>query len=334
MEQYCQMLAVRKRASLNGHASRRVCDGLLESAAMGARERDTEGRLPLAVAAWHAAPSEVVQALLKANPAAVTDTAEGSAWLPLHIALQARAPAASTLAILEAHPTAAAVSVSYGWMPLHIAARRGASPMVLRALHGAHPAAARTLSESGDTPLESARKSGMLDAARVLREFDATEEDRWHQLERQREKDWWAEQDAEQLRTLEALVSRRDEERKLAKLAVDGGGGAEAAARDAARDVAKVEAIRQLKHQVEVERGERDHMEKMVAYEREETQRLQQELEELKKQVQARPAQPVAVQNPPPQAAGDWQAHTAKSGRTYWYNAKTKESSWTDPNGT
>ena len=98
---------------------------LLNAAAQGAAECDTEGRLPLHVAAWHAAPAHVVNALLEANPAATAHAAAGSEWLPLHIALQARAPAESALALLASHPAAASEPAPYGWLPLHLAARRG-----------------------------------------------------------------------------------------------------------------------------------------------------------------------------------------------------------------
>ena len=42
-----------------------------------------------------------------------------------------------------------------------------------------------------------------------------------------------------------------------------------------------------------------------------------------------------AMRQPKEKAApGEWTKHTSKkNGRTYWYNKKTKKSSWTDPNG-
>ena len=71
-----------------------------------------------------------------------------------------------------------------------------------------------------------------------------------------------------------------------------------------------------------------------MAYEKEEAERLQKELDEAQKAplVQA-PAKPqeAPAQQPAQQNVGDWKAHTAKSGRTYWHNAKTGESTWTNP---
>ena len=85
--------------------------------------------------------------------------------------------------------------------------------------------------------------------------------------------------------------------------------------------------------------------EKLVAYEKEESQRLQKELEEAQQQQQkqqkakqeedASPKKKKKKKDGKPLAAGGggWKEHKAKDGRTYWYNKKTKESSWTDPNG-
>jgi len=335
---------------------------LLAAASCGAAERDEEGRLPLHVAAWHAAPAHVIKALVEAYPAATAETSTGSEWRPLHIALQARAPAESALALLAAYPAAASEPAPYGWLPLHLAARRGASESVLRALHDAYPAAARTACESGDTPLALARKNGQSDAARVLQEIERRHEARLQEEDREREKLWWQQKDEEHRRALEDIVRQRTKEQQLAlAMGLDEGQQRRIEA-DAAREAAMMEQVRKLKEQLEHEKTEREYQEQLVAYEKEETERLQRKLEQAGQHKSAAAgAAPMQGKGGGGGGGGDgdvgggrgggggggqeenagragsgggggaWQAKTAKSGRTFWYNASTGVSTWSDP---
>ena len=55
------------------------------------------------------------------------------------------------------------------------------------------------------------------------------------------------------------------------------------------------------------------------------------EKEQLKKQLEE-----AQKPKPKPEAQGDpkdWTKHTAKSGKPFWYNKKTKKSVWNDPTG-
>lgn len=332
-------------------------ESLLAAASCGAAERDEEGRLPLHVAAWHAAPALVIKALVEANPAATAETSTGSEWRPLHIALQARAPAESALALLAAYPAAASEPAPYGWLPLHLAARRGASESVLRALHDVYPAAARTACESGDTPLALARKNGQSDAARVLQEIERRHEARLQEEDLEREKLWWQQKDEEHRRALEDIVRQRTKEQQLAlAMGLDEGQQLRIEA-DAAREAAMMEQLRKLKEQLEHEKAEREYQEQLVAYEKEETERLQRKLEQAGQHKSAA-AGAAPKQGKGGGGAGDvgvggggggggqeenagragsgggggaWQAKTAKSGRTFWYNASTGVSTWSDP---
>ena len=231
-------------------------ESLLAAASCGAAERDEEGRLPLHVAAWHAAPALVIKALVEANPAATAETSTGSEWRPLHIALQARAPAESALALLAAYPAAASEPAPYGWLPLHLAARRGASESVLRALHDVYPAAARTACESGDTPLALARKNGQSDAARVLQEIERRHEARLQEEDLEREKLWWQQKDEEHRRALEDIVRQRTKEQQLAlAMGLDEGQQLRIEA-DAAREAAMMEQLEVSIEEVKKEASE------------------------------------------------------------------------------
>ena len=312
-------------------------ESLLAAASCGAAERDEEGRLPLHVAAWHAAPALVIKALVEANPAATAETSTGSEWRPLHIALQARAPAESALALLAAYPAAASEPAPYGWLPLHLAARRGASESVLRALHDVYPAAARTACE--------------------LQEIERRHEARLQEEDLEREKLWWQQKDEEHRRALEDIVRQRTKEQQLAlAMGLDEGQQLRIEA-DAAREAAMMEQLRKLKEQLEHEKAEREYQEQLVAYEKEETERLQRKLEQAGQHKSAA-AGAAPKQGKGGGGAGDvgvggggggggqeenagragsgggggaWQAKTAKSGRTFWYNASTGVSTWSDP---
>ena len=93
-----------------------------------------------------------------------------------------------------------------------------------------------------------------------------------------------------------------------------------------------MEGMRKLKEQLEAERTERKYQEELVAYEKEESERLQKELEKAQQQPKQQPKQEEAKPKKGAAAAGGWAQHTSKNGRPFWYNSATKESSWTDPN--
>jgi hypothetical protein len=147
-------------------------------------------------------------------------------------------------------------------------------------LHDVYPAAARTACESGDTPLALARKNGQSDAARVLQEIERRHEARLQEEDLEREKLWWQQKDEEHRRALEDIVRQRTKEQQLAlAMGLDEGQQLRIEA-DAAREAAMMEQLRKLKEQLEHEKAEREYQEQLVAYEKEETERLQRKLEQ------------------------------------------------------
>ena len=287
-----------------------------------ADQPDAQGRLPLHVAAWEGAPLDVIRQLHAEYPAAAWTSEPGSSWLPLHIALQANASPDVALALLEVHVPAASCTASNGWLALHIAARRGAADSVLAALLRANPAALRALSDVGDTPLALARKHGQHGAVQVLAEAEWRAEDERQQRARRATKLWWEASDEAQRRELSQRVSE-DQKRLAQRLAsADGvGEGMGAAGGDAEMFERELSALRQT---VDKERGEREQLQEALKQEQAERERLQSELD----QANASPA----PKKEPSGDVGDWKRCTSKkNGAPFWYNKKTKKSTWSDP---
>jgi hypothetical protein len=266
---------------------------------------------------------------IRANPSAAGEVAEGSEWLPLHAALQAKAPSDVISALLEAHPEAVHAVGCYGWTALHIAARRGADEGVLRMLLDANPAAAHAVAESGDTPLTLAQKRAHSAATRVLREVEERRRTAREEENFERERAWWTAQDREHARRLSAATERKVEELEMARrLAAAGTAPAEAAGKADLAESAEVrhrqlsEAIEGMRLQLEHERAQRELLEQKIAQDQ-----AQHERRNASKEVQ-KPRD----EGDAPKGAGEWTTHKAKSGKTFWYNAKTKKSTWVDPN--
>ena len=130
---------------------------LLECASDAASSWCLPRAFPLHTAAEHAAPVEVVRALLRAFPAGVSHRGFGGR-LPLHLGLASNAPAEAVLAILAAHPDAARQKTGDAkeGLPLHLACAAGADSTVVRALLKAHPDAAVRFCGSVGLPLHAA----------------------------------------------------------------------------------------------------------------------------------------------------------------------------------
>ena len=320
-------------------AERQLQQRLLATAAdpHSAQQRDSQGRLPLHVAVWHGAPAHVIEALLNTYPDAAREAMPSSAWLPLHIALQAKADATVIHALLEAHPAAAQCAAAYGWLPLHIAARRGAAREVVEELHRACETAAAARAESGDTPFDLARKYGQIDAATVLEGIRRQAEEAERAQAAKRERQAWKDADAAQQRALEALVEARREEQRLAQRLVPEESGAPA--HNAVPLAELREAAEDLKHKLEDEQAQRERAEAALA---ELQQRVEQNTAEMEQQAAAAAKAKADAKgkkksrkdrSPPRGAAGDWKQKTAKNGKPFWVNSKTKEKTWKDPTG-
>ena len=115
--------------------------------------------LPLHVALANQAPLDVIELLLKANPAAIAHTT-GYGTTPLQVALREKATTAVALRVLAADPTAVDKPDYLDSMPLHTALGFGQSPDVLLKLINLHPAACAHKADGGKLPLHIAAEEG------------------------------------------------------------------------------------------------------------------------------------------------------------------------------
>ena len=293
---------------------------------------NSQGHLPLHQAVWHSAPLPVVRSLLDAHPDAAKATASKSEWLPLHIALQAKADLAVIEPLLQAHPAAASSVSTYGWLPLHIAARRGASVEVVEALLHAAPEALSAPAESGDTPLMLARKYGHADAAYALDAAERRVEDRRREVQRQAERQAWQAADEKDRVELERLVQSRVEEQELANKLVESGTQQPPGAKEDPEKEKMRQLMEAMEERIEQETGEKEKLQQQLQEEQSRREELEKALEEAKANaVAAAAAAKKKGGKDKAKDAGDWKKHTAKNGKPFWYNKKTKERSWTDP---
>ena len=293
------------------------------------RERDEQGHLPLHLALWHGAPLEVVLALLRVYPEAAGETATNSSWLPLHIALQAKAEPAVVRAILEARKAAAQACGAYGWLPIHLAARRDHPADVVEVLLHAHPDGLSRRAESGDTALALARKFRSSAAQLALQSAEALALDRSLAERRKSERQDWEDSDATSRRELQRLVQQRVDEQELAAtLATKGAPEADAGAWTKTKEQEVMEA---MKAQLAQEKLDKQAMQDQIAMEQEEKARLQGELDAANVKAEKRAKSPKKEKKEDMGDVADWKKCTAKSGKPFWYNKKTKKSVWKDP---
>eukprot|EP00951_Prasinocladus_malaysianus_P024650 scaffold213622_cov43-Prasinocladus_malaysianus.AAC.3 len=129
---------------------------LLSANERAARERDGSDRLPLHLAAEHGAPVEVVKALLRLYPEAVTKPSGPKGWTPVHCAVAAPegsgVPALEVL--LQEEPRSAAMCDHEGRLPLRLAVEHQVSLRGLRLLLRAYPEAVFQTDREGLLPWE------------------------------------------------------------------------------------------------------------------------------------------------------------------------------------
>lgn len=139
---------------------------LLQAHPAAAKEKDSEGRLPLHVAAEWCDSEECMRLLLQAYPAAVRKRSSAGS-LPLHLATRnyrQRTSEGCIRLLLQANPAAAEEKCPDGWLPLHHLAGfwDHPSPAMIWLLSAAFKQGLHTKGDNDDTPpqlAESWRKS-------------------------------------------------------------------------------------------------------------------------------------------------------------------------------
>ena len=97
------------------------------------------------------------------------------------------------------------------------------------------------------------------------------------------------------------------------------------------------QTMQAMKERLEHEASERQRLQEQLEQEKAQREELQRALDEAsaaasaskekKKKKKAAATEPAEGEGNP----ADWKRHTSKSGKPYWYNKKTKKSSWKDP---
>jgi hypothetical protein len=113
---------------------------------------------PLHYACERKPPVEVVQALLEANPEAVSQRMMPGGCLPLHIACTWHCSTTVISALLSADPTTAKVVDELGNRPLHAACFSGAIYPVIQDLLSAYPKATLSRNNQGSQPIDICRR--------------------------------------------------------------------------------------------------------------------------------------------------------------------------------
>lgn len=113
---------------------------------------------PLHYACERKPPLEVVQALIEANPEAVTVRMMPGGCLPLHIACTWHSSPAVVSALLAADPTTAKVVDELGNRPLHTSCFSGAAFSVVQDLLASYPKAVLSRNNQGSQPIDICRR--------------------------------------------------------------------------------------------------------------------------------------------------------------------------------
>ena len=116
--------------------------------------------LPIHEAAVGGAPLDVMQALVNAYPAGLSQVESSYQRMPLHCACRKNAIPHVIQLLCEAQPEACLAADSLGRLPLHYALSNGADPAVISILMTCRPDAARGLDQRGWTPLHVACSMG------------------------------------------------------------------------------------------------------------------------------------------------------------------------------
>lgn len=113
---------------------------------------------PLHYACERKPPLEVVQALLEANPEAVTQRMMPGGALPIHAACTWQASPGVISALLSADPITAKVVDELGNRPLHSACFSGASLHIIQDLLLSYPKAVLSRNKQGSQPIDISRR--------------------------------------------------------------------------------------------------------------------------------------------------------------------------------
>ena len=113
---------------------------------------------PLHYACERKPPVEVVQALIEANPEAVTKRMMPGGCLPLHIACTWHSSPEVVSALLSAGPTTVKVVDELGNRPLHSACFSGAAFPVVQDLLATYPKAVLSRNNQGSQPIDICRR--------------------------------------------------------------------------------------------------------------------------------------------------------------------------------
>jgi len=116
------------------------------------------GMTPLHYACERKPPLEVVEALIEANPEAITQRMMPGGCLPLHIACTWHCSLAVVSTLLAADPTTAKVVDELGNRPLHSACFSGASLPVIQDLLSSYPKAVLARNNQGSQPIDICRR--------------------------------------------------------------------------------------------------------------------------------------------------------------------------------
>lgn len=116
---------------------------------------DDHGALPLHTACSNKPPADIVEALLKACPSAISQRNDNHNT-PLHQAAMWQASVEVVEVLLSRHPEAALERNKYGNLPLHIAASNEAPAEVVKLLIETYPDALHLQNDDGMTPLDLA----------------------------------------------------------------------------------------------------------------------------------------------------------------------------------
>ena len=139
-------------------APRDLVEPLLRANPAAAATADLDGFLPLVGALSCGAPSEVVDLILNANPGAAKIKVDGRT--PLHYAVSHGCDVSVARALVRIWPDACGIRDADGNAPLHFALIRCAAPAVVDVLVRARPGACAQRGFLGRLPLELARLYG------------------------------------------------------------------------------------------------------------------------------------------------------------------------------
>lgn len=115
------------------YANPRVIGLLLSANPEAASIPDSDGRLPLHVAAA-SRPDELAIAMLLEHFPSAAHCRDSDGYLPLHVAVTNEAGAGAVQRLLNAHPDGARARVADCQLPLHLAVRCSCSPQIPRLL--------------------------------------------------------------------------------------------------------------------------------------------------------------------------------------------------------